>query len=76
LVELEADYRDESRPSAMAATVLVERGPGGRREICERTSRRSVPTKTVAPAAALDAWSEGLGQIFRDVTADLRRAAG
>lgn len=78
LVELSADYRDESRPSATVAMVLVliERGTGGSREIFERTYRRSVPMKAVSPAAAVDAWSEGLGQIFRDFTADLRRAAG
>jgi hypothetical protein len=48
LVELYADYRDESR----------------------------LPMKAVSPAAAVDAWSEGLGQIFQEFTADLRRAAG
>jgi hypothetical protein len=32
--------------------------------------------KTVSPAAAVDAWSEGLGQIFQEFTADLRRATG
>lgn len=61
---------------AAMVLVLIERGTGGRREIFEQTSRRSVPMKTVSPAAALDAWSEGLGQMFQDVTADLRRAAG
>lgn len=78
LVELYADYRDESRPSATVAMVLVliERGPGGSREIFERTYRRSIPMKAVSPAAAVDAWSEGLGHIFREFTADLRRAAG
>ena len=78
LVELYADYRDESRTSATVAMVLVliERGPGGSREIFERTYRRSVPMKAVSPAAAVDAWSEGLGQIFQEFTADLRRATG
>lgn len=78
LVELFTDYRDESRPSATVAMVLVliERGTGGNREIFERTYRRSIPMEAVSPAAAVDAWSKGLGQIFRDFTADLRRATG
>jgi ABC-type transport auxiliary lipoprotein component len=78
LVELYADYRDELRPAATVAVVvvLIERGTGGSREVFERTYRRSVPMKAVSPAAAVDGWSEGLGQIFRDFTADLRRAAG
>lgn len=76
LTELYADYRDESRPAAAVAMVivLVERGPGGNKELFERTYRRAIPMATISPAAAVDGWSEGIGQIFREFTRDLRRA--
>lgn len=76
LTELYADYRDASRPAATVAMVivLVERGPGGNRELFERIYRRTIPMATISPAAAVDGWSEGIGQIFWEFTRDLRRA--
>ena len=78
LVELYADYRDEKRPSAIVTmiVVLIARDAGGNKEIFERTYRRSVQMKVISPAAAVDAWSEGIGQIYREFTTDLRRADG
>jgi len=40
----------------------------------ERTYRRAIPMATISPAAAVDGWSEGTGQIFWEFTRDLRRA--
>lgn len=76
LTELYADYRDEARPSATVAMVivLVERGPSGNNELFERAYRRSIPLTTISPHAAVDGWSEGVGQIFWEFTRDLRRA--
>jgi len=78
LTELYVDYRDEKRPSAIVTmiVVLIGRDAGGNKEIFERTYRRSVPMKVISPAAAVDAWSEGIGQIYREFTTDLRRADG
>lgn len=78
LTELYADYRDEERPRAVVAVVmvLIERRPDGNGELFERTYRQSVPMKRISPAAAVDGWSEGLGLIFREFTSDLRRAGG
>lgn len=78
LTELYADYRDERQPEAVVAVVLVliERRPDGNRELFERSYRRSVPMKRIAPSEAVDGWSGGLGLIFREFTSDLRRAGG
>jgi uncharacterized lipoprotein YmbA len=76
VTELYADYRDVSRPRATVTMVivLIKREPGGNRELFERTYRRSIPMKAVSPAAAVQGWSEGIGQIFWEFTRDLRRA--
>ena len=76
VTELYADYRDVSRPQATVTMVivLIKREPGGNRELFERTYRRSIPMKAVSPAAAVQGWSEGIGQIFWEFTRDLRRA--
>lgn len=76
VTELYADYREVSRPRATVTMVivLIKREPGGNRELFERTYRRSIPMKAVSPAAAVQAWSEGIGQIFWEFTRDLRRA--
>ena len=76
VTELYADYRDVSRPQATVTMVIVmiKREPGGNRELFERTYRRSIPMKAVSPAAAVQGWSEGIGQIFWEFTRDLRRA--
>lgn len=76
VTELYADYREVSRPRATVTMVivLIKREPGGNRELFERTYRRSIPMKAVSPAAAVQAWSEGIGQIFWGFTRDLRRA--
>lgn len=76
VTELYADYRDASRPRATVTMVivLIKREPGGNRELFERTYRRSIPMKAVSPAAAVQGWSEGIGQIFWEFTRDLRRA--
>lgn len=78
LTELYADYRNESRPRATVTVVvvLIERGADGRTELFERTYRRSIPMNSISPGAAVDGWSEGFAQIFREFTADLRRSAG
>lgn len=76
LTELYADYREVSRPRATVAMVivLIQREPGGNRELFERTYRRSIPMRAVSPASAVEGWSEGMGQIFWEFTRDLRRA--
>jgi uncharacterized lipoprotein YmbA len=76
VTELYADYRDVRRPQATVTMVivLIKREPGGNRELFERTYRRSIPMKAVSPAAAVQGWSEGIGQIFWEFTRDLRRA--
>lgn len=76
LTELYADYRDASRPRAVVTMVivLIKRETGGNRELFERTYRRAIPMKAVSPAAAVEGWSEGIGQIFWEFTRDLRRA--
>ena len=75
VTELYADYRDVSRPRATVTMVivLIKREPGGNRELFERTYRRSIPMKAVSPAAAVLGWSEGIGQVFWELTRDLRR---
>lgn len=75
LTELYADYRDARRPKAVITMVivLIKREATGNRELFERTYRRSLPIKAVSPAAAVEGWSEGIGQIFREFTRDLRR---
>lgn len=75
LTELYADYREVSRPRAAVTMVivLIKRDPAGNREIFERTYRREIPMKAVSPAAAVEGWSEGIGQIFWEFTRDLRR---
>ena len=77
LIELHADYRNEARPAATVAMVivLIERRPEGNKELFERTYRRSIPMQSISPAAAVDAWSVGIGQIFWEFTRDLRRAS-
>ena len=76
LTELYADYRDQSQPRATVAMVLVliRHGADGNKELFERTYRRSIPLRAVSPAAAVEGWSEGIGQIFWEFTRDLRRA--
>ncbi len=76
LTELYADYRDARRPQAVATMVivLIKREGAGNRELFERTYRRSIPMKAVSPEAAVQGWSEGIGQIFWEFTRDLRRA--
>ncbi len=76
LTELYADYRDPQRPRAVTTMVivLIKREAAGNRELFERTYRRSIPIKAVSPAAAVEGWSEGIGQIFWEFTRDLRRA--
>lgn len=75
LTELYADYRQADRPRAAVTMVivLIKRENGGNRELFERTYRRSIPMKAVSPAAAVEGWSEGIGQIFWEFTRDLRR---
>lgn len=75
LIELYADYRSEARPAATVAMVivLIERRPEGNKELFERTYRRSIPMQSISPAAAVDAWGVGIGQIFWEFTRDLRR---
>lgn len=76
VIELYADYRNEGRPRATVAMVmvLIGRSADGKKELFERTYRQSVPLESVSPAAAVDGWSEAIGRIFRDFTLDLRRA--
>ena len=76
LTELYADYRDQSQPRATVAMVLVliRHVADGNKELFERTYRRSIPLRAVSPAAAVEGWSEGIGQIFGEFTRDLRRA--
>ena len=76
LTELYADYREPNRPRATVTMVivLIKREAGGNRELFERTYRRAIPMKAVSPAAAVEGWSEGIGQIFWEFTRDLRRA--
>lgn len=76
LTELYADYRDPAKPRATVAMlmVLIRQGGGGNKELFERTYRRSIPMRAVSPAAAVEGWSAGVGQIFGEFTRDLRRA--
>jgi hypothetical protein len=76
LTELYADYRDPQRPRAVTTMVivLIKREASGNQELFERTYRRSIPIKTISPGAAVEGWSEGIGQIFWEFTRDLRRA--
>jgi hypothetical protein len=78
LTELYADYRDEAHPKAVVSMVmvLIRRGDDGSREVFERTYRRSVPLPMISPQHAVDGWSRGIGQIFGEFTADVRRSAG
>ena len=77
LTGLYADYRDVQRPRAVVAMdiVLIARDGSGRRQLFERSYRRAVPMRQVSPAAAVEGWGLGAGQIFSEFTKDLRRAA-
>ena len=76
LDDLYADYRDTTRPRAVAAItmVLVARQPSGNKQVFEKTYRREIVMDEVSPAAALRGWNKGVGQIFWQFTRDLRAA--
>ena len=76
LTELYADYRDVSRPRAVAVIVLsvVARETSGNRELFERTYRRAVPMNEVSPVAAVKGWNAAVAGIFTEITGDLRAA--
>ncbi len=77
LTELYADYRDVQHPRAVVAMdmVLIARDGSGSRQLFDRDYRRAVPMKEVSPAAAVEGWGRGAGQIFSEFAGDLRRAA-
>lgn len=74
---LYADYRDTASPRAVVAAtiVLVRREASGNRQAFERTYRREVAMKEISPAAAVEGWRRGTAEIFREFTADFRRAS-
>lgn len=74
LTELYIDYRAPARPAAVMAMriVLFRETPDGPAEIFEKTYRRSVPMGEVGPRPAVNAWSRGAGEIFAELTRDLR----
>ncbi len=76
LTDLYADYRRPSQPRAVVAMtiVVIERGSAGSRQIFERSYRREAPMSGVSPAAAAEAWSRGVADVFAAFTADLRRS--
>lgn len=78
LDDLYVDYRDITRPRAVAAmtVVLIARQPSGNRQVFERTYRREIAMDEVSPAAAVRGWNKAVGQIFWQLTRDLRGASG
>lgn len=72
---LHADYRDPSSPRAVVGMtiVLIRREPAGNRQAFERSYRREAAMKDVSPASAVEGWSRGAAEIFRDFTGDFRK---